>query len=223
MAKRIYKSATENTRKKILSGTVEKTQLKGAALAYYNRVQSAAKARAAKEEKIFKVGDAVVPRNSEIYRIVEAAATAKGVSVKKFTQENEKSIKRLLQEGDVVVNREADYAIRDIIHIGKGKSVYVNDLNGYVRKGRNATIFGIQELKQYAFSNTDIFLIFFLLRYKLNGDIYLFLPSAEDYEGLEDEDFELFLDDYYPDITYLKSAKKTAEDGKDKSDKRKKR
>lgn len=222
MSKRIYKTATENTRKKIKSGAVEKSQLKGAALSYYNRVQGAAKARAAKEEKVFKVGDAVVPRNSELYRIVETAAAAKGVTVKQFTTENQKSIKRLLQEGDVVVNREAGYAIKDITHIGKGKMVYVNDLDGYVRKGRNATIFGIQQLQQYCFSNSDIFLIFFLLRYKLNGDIYLYLPGLEQYDGLEGEELEEFLDDYYPHITYLKSAK-TQVENVNKPNKRKKR
>lgn len=209
--KRSYKTDTPALRKRVLSGRVSKDQLTGPALTYYNRVQGAAKARKAKADGTLQIGNAVVPKNSDLYAIIKAGAEAKGQSVKQFVKENKEALEKLMTDGDIVLQRETDYLIKDLQALSRGKKVFVNDGNGFSRFKKENAIFNLQTLKMHASATTDIFLIYFRVSYKTKGDIYFYCPELKQYEGMIGQSFELFLDDYYPEITYVKSNRKGKE------------
>lgn len=215
--KRIIRKLTDRVREKIRTEhrKLRKSDYDGEALTYLNRVRGAAKGRKAAKEKVAKVDDLVIPKDSEIYRIIEGAAKYKKTSVKKFIKQNRQSIVDLMQEGDFVFQRETDYLIEDIRHVKKGQSVLVNDGNGYRKTAPKTDIYNITSFTQYIFSNTEIFMLIYRVHRKLNGDLTHYLPPVDEYEELEESgEIEEMLDSYYPEITYLKSAKKNERDKK---------
>jgi len=207
MAKRIYKSDSPSLRKRVKNGKVNKDQLQGAALAYYNRVQGAAKARKKKVEAVAKIGDFEVPRDSRLYGIIKKAAEIKGISVKEFTEQYGEALLNLSRSGNQILDRETDRLIGDIRRSGKGTQVFINDGDGFVHVGKMRAMLHLQEFNQYVLGSSDIFLLFFRTEYKLTGDLYFYLPSEQDYDQYDGEDLELYLDDWYPNIGYVKSAK----------------
>lgn len=208
--KRIIRKLNDRVKERIKKdyAKLSKKDFDGEALVYLNRVKGAAKGRKAKKAKVAKVDDLLVPRDSEMYRIIEAAAKAKKMSVAAFMKKHRESIEALMKDGDVVLQRETDYLIEDIRRLKKGKKVFVNDGNGYVKKSPLNDIYDIQAFTQ-KIATTDIFLIIYRVHYKLNGDLTHYLPDPEEYDELEEvEEIMEMLDSYYPDITYLRSAKK---------------
>jgi hypothetical protein len=189
---------------------LKKSDFDGDALAYLNRVRGAAKGRKAKKEKVAEFDGLKLPEDSEIYRIVAAGAKLKKQSVKKFVKENRKNLEALLKDGDFVQQRETEYLIRDIQALPKSKKVFVNDGNGYTSTPKLKDILAIQLFTQHVASYSNIFLLVYRVHYKLGGDLSHYLPSVEEYEPLEDEQEIIdLLDDYYPEITYLISRKRS--------------
>lgn len=189
----------------------------GEALTYLKRVRGAAKGRRAKKETTARVDELIIPKDSELYEIISKAAKYKGMSISKFIKKHREAIEELMKEGDFVIQRETEYLIEDISKLKKGKKVFVNDNDGYVRTAPNEDILRIQQFTQHVIQHTDIFLIIYRVHYKLNGDLTHYLPGPDQYEELEEsEEIEGLFDDFYPEITYLKSEKKKRE----KKDKR---
>jgi hypothetical protein len=209
--KKVIRKLTDSLRVRIKKdyAKLNRKDFDGAALTYLNRVKGAAKARKIKKGKIAKVDDLVIPRDSEIYRIIERAAKSKKMTVAAFIKKHRDAIEALMKDGDIVNQRETEYLIEDIKKIRKGGKVYVNDGNGYVRTPSLNDIYNIQAFTQ-AVAVTDIFLIIYRVHYKLNGDLTHYLPVPDEYEGIEEnEEMMQMLDTYYPEITYLISPSKT--------------
>lgn len=220
--KKVIRTLSDRVKERIKRdyAKLNKKDFDGEALSYLNRVKGAAKARKVKKGKIAKVDELVIPRDSEMYRIIERAAKAKHMTVAAFIKKHRESIEALMKNGDIVNQRETDYLISDINKMRKGGKVYVNDLNGYVRTPRLNDIYNIQAFTQTV-AVTDIFLIVYRVHYKLNGDITHFLPTPDEYDGLEtNEEMMEMLDSYYPEITYLISPSKTGDNAKAKAPKR---
>ena len=181
----------------------------GEALTYLKKVRGAAKGRKTQRESVAKIDELVIPKDSELYRIIERGAELKGMSVAKFIKKFKKELLEVAEKGDFIASRETEYMIEDINHIRKGNKVLVNDGNGYMVAPKLRDIFNIQQFTQHILSNSDIFLIVYRVHYKTTGDISHYLPPPEEYQDLEDEEsLESMLDSYYPEITYLKSGKK---------------
>lgn len=208
MPKRTYKTDSDNLRKRVKSGKVDKSQLKGDALKYYNRYQGHLKAKATRAGKIAKVEHLVIPKDSEAYKIIAHAAELKGISVAEFTAKYHKAVKALLDDGATIIDRETDRLIRDILRSGKGAGMYINDGDGFTRVGKNQAMVRLQEFQTYVFGVSDIFLLLFRTEYKFTGDYYFYLPNEPDYMQYEGEELEEYLDEWYPNIKYVKSAKK---------------
>jgi hypothetical protein len=219
MPKRQLSKLTPKTKEKIKKNFKELrlSDFKGEALAYLRKVRGAAKARKDKKGKQAKVSAVAIPKDSEAYRIIEAAAKKNKMSVAAFIKKHKDSIDKLLKDGDVVLNRETEYLIRDINKLPAGKKIFVNDGNGYFKRSKGKAILYLQLLLQLVHS-TDIFLLIFRVHYKLNGDLTFYCPDPDSYEGMEgdEEEVESLLDEYYPEITYLKSRKSNVEPKKEK-------
>lgn len=210
-SKRIYKKLTDAVKTKVKQGVFKKSDLGGPALSYFNRVAGARKARKKKAEKIAKVDALVIPRDSEMYAIIEAAARIKKMTVRQFIKKHRQSIIDLMREGDFVLQRETEYLIEDVRAVKKGSKVFVNDGNGYRVFSKKNDILHIVQFTQHMMTNTDVFLIIYREHRKLNGDLSHYLPDPEEYESMEEQEELLdMLDGYYPNITYLISKKKDA-------------
>lgn len=210
MAKRITRKLNDRVKAKIKKdyAKLRLSDFDGDALVYLRKTRAAAKGRKRKADAVAVVGDLIVPKDSEMYQIIQRAAKIKKLTVKQFMKKHKEAISSLMKEGDFVLQRETDYLIEDIQKLKKGKKVFVNDGNGYRQTAKSKDIFNIQTFTQFIFSNTDIFLLIYRVHYKLDGDLSHYLPSPEEYEELEDEENIIaMLDSYYPEITYLKSAK----------------
>lgn len=208
---RTYKKLTEPLRQKIKEGSIKKSQLAGEARTYANRVAGAKKARKIKKQKTAKVDALVIPRDSEMYKIIEAAAKYKKMTVAQFIKKHRDSIEALMRDGDFVLQRETEYLIDDVKAVKKGSKVFVNDGNGFRVFSKKNDILHIVQFTQHISTHTEIFLIIYRVHRKLNGDLSHYLPDPEEYVGLEEEE-ELMemLDSFYPEITYLISKKKDA-------------
>lgn len=222
MAKR--KTLTPSLKSKIKQGykSLRLSDYQGEARDYLKKVKSADKARKTKQGKIAKVGSISIPRDSEIYKIIEKSAAINKMSVAAFIKKHKDSVTALMKDGDLVLNRETDKLIHDINAQGKGMKVFINDGNGYSRTSKLNAIFQLQQFKQFVASNTNVFLLFFRTHTKLNGDIYFSLPDYEEYGELEGEESDIIdmMDSYFPNITYLRSDKKAADYAQDKKRKK---
>jgi hypothetical protein len=215
MSKRITRKLTDRVREKIRTEyrSLRLSDYDGDALTYLKRVRGAAKGRKAKSAKVAKVEALKIPVDSEIYRIIEKAAKMKKMSVKAFVKKHRSSIEALMKDGDFVVQRETEYLIDDIRRLPKGKKVLVNDGNGYATKGKLTDIFDIQQFTQHVASYSNIFLLVYRVHYKLDGNLSHYLPPVDVYEAAEEEQEVIdLLDEYYPEITYLISQKRTDKD-----------
>lgn len=214
---RKLKSLTEKLRARIKEqyDTLKLSDFQGEALAYLKQVKQLAKARKKKAKKkkdtTARIEELEIPRDSELYQIVSKGAKLKKMTVNQFVKKYRKEIEALMKDGDFVVQRETEYLIGDIVHMKPGTSVFVNDGNGYRKTPKKRDIYDIQAFTQHIMSNSDIFLIVYRVHYKLNGDLSHYLPPVDEYEeATEEEEIMSMLDDFYPEITYLKSGKKDA-------------
>lgn len=181
----------------------------GEALIYLKKVRGAAKGRKAQSERVAKIGELVIPKDSELYRMIERGAELKSMTVAKFIKKYKEELLELAQHGDFIANRETEYLIDDISKIKEDFKVLVNDGNGYLVTPKLEDVFNIQQFTQHILSYSNIFLIVYRVHYKTTGDISHYLPPPAEYQGLEEEEeIEAMLDSYYPEITYLKSVKK---------------
>lgn len=213
MSKRKIHTLTDKRKEKIKANydTLKLSDYDGEALRYLKNLKQLAKARKTKKAKVAKVDELEIPRDSEMYKIVEKAAKLKKMTVAKFIKKYRSSIEMLMKDGDFILQRETEYLIEDVNKLKPGKKVLVNDGNGFRMTAKKRDIFNIQQFTQHVNQHTDIFLIVYRTHYKLNGDISHYLPSVEEYADLEEaEDIEALLDEFYPEITYLKSGKKDA-------------
>ena len=218
MAKKIQRKLTDKLKEKIKKhyADLKESDYGDDALRYLKQVKGGAKGRATQRAKVAKIDQLTIPKNSEIYKIIQRAAKIKGMTVAKFVKKYRSDIENLMQGGDIVNMRETNYLISDIKHMDKGTTVFVNDGNGLTRTPKKTDIMNISLFTAHVMQNSDIFMISYRVNYKLNGDLSHYLPSAEEYEELEDDEtITEMLDSYYPNITYLKS-RKVIEKKKDK-------
>lgn len=212
--KRITRKLTDKVREKIKSDykTLRLSDYDGDALVYLRKVRGAAKGRKAKAAKVAKIEELSIPKDSEMYRIIEKAAKMKKMTVKAFVKKHRASIEALMKDGDFVVQRETEYLISDIEHLPKGKRVLVNDGDGYTSTSKLNDIYNIQQFTQHVAAYSNIFLLVYRVHYKLDGNLSHYLPPVDLYEATEEEQEVIdLLDEYYPEIAYLISQKRTEE------------
>ena len=213
MPKRITRKLNEKVKERIKREwhSLRVEDFDGAALAYLNQVRGGHAGAKKRKDRTAVIGKFTVPKDSELYRIIERGAELKKMTVAKFIKEYQKELEEVAEHGDFVQQRETEYLIEDVRRVKKGNKVLVNDGNGYSVVPKLRDVLNIQQFTQHIMGNTDIFLIVYRVHYKTTGDLSHYLPSVDEYEGLEEEhDIEAMLDDYYPEITYLKSGKKDA-------------
>lgn len=219
MGKRITKKLTDRVKEKIKKDyrSLHLKDFDGEALVYLRKVRGAAKGRKAKADSVARVEDLAVPKDSEMYSIIVKSAKMKKMTVKQFMKRNKDAIKEFMKDGDIVLPRVTEYLIGDINKLAASKKVFVNDGNGYTATSHKQDILHIQLFTQHILQHTDIFMIVYRVHFKLNGDLTHYLPPDDEYGELEEaSDLEEMLDTYYPEITYLKSAKSHAKKEKPK-------
>lgn len=158
----------------------------GDALAYLKRLRAASKAAKVRKAKTAKIGQVTIPRNSELYEIIEASAAIKKQTVATFIKKNKAAINQLMQEGRVVVTRETSYAISDIGRMPKKSKVFINGQQ--VTKGD--AIYALQSLTSSAMQLTDTVVMNYELSFDLTGDLHLELPTESEIEEAENADDE---------------------------------
>jgi hypothetical protein len=165
---------------------VKMSDYAGDALAYLKRLRAASKAAKTRKNKTAKIGSVTVPRNSELYKIIEASAKLKKQNVSTFIKENQEAIENLLQEGRVPITRETGYAIKDISNLPNKSKVFINGQQ--VSKGD--AIYALQSLTSSAMQHTDTVVMNYEMSYDLAGNLYLELPTEEEVEEAESADDE---------------------------------
>jgi hypothetical protein len=197
-------------------GKVKQSDYSGEALTYLKKYRSLQKARKKKIDGTLLIGESKIPRNSELYRTIEAAAKIKGQTVKQFVKENPKAIENLAKKGSVTITRELDYVIKDIQALPRGKKVFINERE----VSRVDAIFALQKLQMTNTNYSYIVVTLIEVRYDLKGNMYLDIPLPGDYEDLLDDIDEMIGDtegdeaaddlwsnflDQYEAIHYIKS------------------
>jgi hypothetical protein len=158
----------------------------GEALAYLKKLRAASKAAKTRKAKTAKIGALSIPRNSELYEIIEASAKIKKQSVSTFIKKNKQAIDELIKDGRVPIVRETSYAIADISKLPKSSKVFINDQE--VSKGD--AIFALQQITSSAMQHTDTVVVNYEMSYDLTGNLHLELPTDEELEEAEEADDE---------------------------------
>lgn len=185
---------------------------KGEALAYLREQKAAAQARSALRAKTLKIGDTVIPENSEMYRIVALSAIAKNQTIRKYARENEAAITQLATDGYIYLSREIDYLIDDI---KLAQSINISSRSGGkdVKTGKSKSKYYFIHLKQTMLNIADVYdSILVEHSYDLKGNMYVNFPLPDEYEEMEDEEDLLeYIDRFYPNIHYYRNDKETAQ------------
>lgn len=216
--KRVQSKLTDKVKKQIKDkkGKVKQSEFSGEALTYLKKYRSLAKARKIKAESKLTIEGIEIPKNSDLYKTIEAAAALKKQSVAKFVKENKKAVEALIKNGKVFITRETDYVIKDIQGLPKTKEVFNFDKP----ISRVDAIYALQQLLMASVSVSNIVLLMYETGYDLKGNMYLEIPAPNLYEELladleeigddtdseqaKDEQWTNFLDQYKT-ITYIKS------------------
>lgn len=184
----------------------------GEAKAYLQKQKKLARARTAKNNRTLKLGDTVIPENSEIYRIVAESAAIKGQTVKKYAKENEAAIKKLAGEGVIHMSREIDNLVDDI---ASAIIVYITSRSGGkdVATKKATAKYYLVNLKQVMLNRCPIYeKILVEHSYDLKGNLYIKVPLPDEYEEMEDgEDLLEYIDRFYPNISYYRNDGTTPE------------
>lgn len=194
---------------------VKKSDYAGEALDYLNKLRAASKAAKKRKENTLILNGVKIPRNSELYSTIEAAAKIKKQSVSTFVKKNKKAIELLMEDGSVVISRETEYAIRDIQKLPKKTKIFIGERN----VSKEEAIFALQDIQSNSMRISNIVVINYELKYDLLGNLHLDIPLPEDYEDLLDDidelreddqdeqggdEWESFLEQYAP-VTFIKS------------------
>lgn len=155
----------------------------GEALAYLKRLRAASKAAKTRKQSTAKIGDTIIPRNSELYEIIEQSANAKGLPVSTFIKKNKQAIQELLRDGKVPIQRETSYAISDISKLPKRSKIYING----EKVSKADAIYAIQNFTSTSMQYTSTVVVNYEMSYDLTGNLYLELPMPDDYESTVEE------------------------------------
>lgn len=179
------KKLTDKVKAKIKAakGKVRVSDYKGEALAYLKNYRQLQKARKRKIDSTLIIGEIKIPRDSELYRTIEAAAKLKGQTIKKFVKDNTKAIENLYKKGSVTITRETDYVIKDIQALPKSKKIYVYD----EPHSKVDVIYALQQIQMTSSNNSNIVVIMYEVRYDLSGNMYLDIPLPGEYKTLVDD------------------------------------
>lgn len=180
----------------------------GDALTYLKKVRGAAKGRKAKRDAVAHVGETIIPKDSDLYSLIQTGAKHRKMSVKAFIKKYKDEIDALLKNGDFVLERESDKLIHDLASLKQPRKVYVNDFNGFVRTPSKEAILNIKLFVQYIMAHSDVFLVLFRTHFKLNGDVYFYLAPYEDIDGLSRARLIKLSESWLPWIKLMASAKK---------------
>jgi hypothetical protein len=182
---------------------VKQADYAGEALQYLQKLRAASKAAKKRKESTAKIGNTVIPRNSELYQTIQGSARLKKQSVSTFIKKNKRAVEALMQEGRIVIDRETSYAIDDISRLPKRSKIFIN--GEQVEKGD--AIYRIQNLTSVAMQFTETAVMNFELTYDLTGNLYLELPTEEELEEAEDNEGEGLDDllDQYETLTPIRS------------------
>jgi hypothetical protein len=181
---------------------VRQSDYEGEALAYLKRLRAASKAAKKRKESTAKINSTTIPKNSELYRLLEDSARLKKQSVAKFIKENKEAIDELIENDRIVMQRETSYAIKDINKLPKRSKIFLNGQQ--ISKGD--AVHALQSLTSSAMQHTETVVVTYELSYDLNGNLHLSLPTEDEIEEAED-DPELYgalLEDF-PDLIIIKS------------------
>jgi len=154
----------------------------GNALAYLKRLRAASKAAKTRRANTAVIGEVNIPRDSELYEIIEASAALKKQTVATFIKKNKAAIQELMKEGRVVLTRETSYAIKDIDKLPRRAKVFIN--GNEVSKGD--AIYALQSFTSSAMQYTDTVIVNYELSYDLQGNLHLTMPTEEEIEEAEE-------------------------------------
>jgi hypothetical protein len=164
----------------------------GEALAYLKRLRAASKAAKTRKQATAKIGNVTIPRNSELYEIIERSAEIKRQSVSTFIKNNKAAIQELMQEGRVVIQRETSYAISDISKLPRKSKIFINGEE--VTKGD--AIYRLQSFTSSAMQYSSTVIINYEMSYDLTGNLHIEMPTEEEIEEAEEDYDNGDLDDY---------------------------
>lgn len=197
---KVRKNIKENYRK------LKKKDFSGEALVYLNRVRGAAKARAIKKKNapvVLKIDGETVEPGSALYRLILEGAKQKGQTPAKFIKENKATLKKVFEKGKTTLKKEANYIARDIRKKGT-KSVTVKGKKiGKVKAG-----FLLQEFRNTFVADGDIYPVV-ILEYEVDfkGNMFIDFPFPDEYQNLDESNWQYFIDKNYPKIDYIPHAK----------------
>jgi hypothetical protein len=191
----------------------EITSYSGDALTYLKRVKALDKARAAKkvsDRQALHVGDHVVRKGTDAYDIIEASAKTKGLTAKKFIKQYKDITIRLIEQMETFQSKEADYIIED------AKRAHGHYINGKrVSKARFQK--DITDFKSNVVDCGEVYNVINIeYSFDLLGNIKIDLPTAEEMDELEcdPDEWQDFLSDNYPHVSYIPNSKEQIEEKK---------
>lgn len=181
-----FKTLNDRLRKRILNGELKASQLSGEALTYFKKVEALKKARKAKKKigkkSTKRKSKLVIPKGSELERIVKGSAKQKKMSVAKFLKKHKKEVEALAKNGTIYLTREADYVQDDI---GKAQGVEVDG----EKMSKTKAKFFLSEFKRLFVIEGQVYPIINIeFGITLKGIIKIDFPLPDDYDGLSSPD-----------------------------------
>lgn len=224
----IRRKLTERLKETIKSDfkSLRKKDFDGEALAYLNRVKGAHKGRVTqkrqrKEQKeklaalapsdtkgagkgkgIVVGGKSYAP-GTQVYEIIKLSAINKNQTVAKFIKENRDALEELLKNYLIFAKKEIDDLRKLIKALPKSTKIY-SPVRRSTTSARNAS-FILHMIKKTLVEICSIYPIVFIeYAFDLDGSLHFACPRPGEYKDFEDcFDLKEFIDDRYPNITYI--------------------
>jgi hypothetical protein len=197
---------------------VKQSDFTGEALKYLRSTRTRRKTQIEKEresEQDLVINDIVVPRNSNTYQKVKAAAMLSGMTLKAFVKKNKAITEQFVKNNKFFTEREADQLKQDVEGANKifvnGKEVTQGQFN-----------YRVTRLKNILAANLESYRTLIEGYYDSEGNYHVDLPDVKDYADLDPEEMEDYLESKFENITFYKNTQpkkrknKNAAKGKNK-------
>jgi predicted HicB family RNase H-like nuclease len=162
---------------------VKKSELSDSAREYLEKARVARRKEIVRdrEKSYIRVGELLIPYNSEMGQIVSKSAEAKKMSVNKYVKTYKEEIKRLAEKGSTHTTREVDYLIKDM---NVAPKIFVNGNEVSKTKAK----FYLQNFKNTFVNEGEVYPIVNIEHaYNLQGELFINFPLPDEYENFSTE------------------------------------
>lgn len=160
------------------------------------------KAAEGKKGRSIKIGDHAYAPGSQVYELIKLSALNVGMTMPKFMKEHQGDLEKLIKNYLVFARKEIDDVRRLIKALPRSSKIFSPVKHGGI-SAKYASFILHMVKKSIVATGLTYDVVFIEYGFDLEANLHLSCPRPGEYKNLEGGGFLEFIDDQYPNITYI--------------------